>query len=364
MVPAEFVDNVIILRVSVNNSEPLKFIFDTGAGMSVLDSRKAKALHLNKAANLDANGVGGTVQGSLATGVSLSVSGVTVRNQKVAAIPLDFPCEAADIVGIIGYDFINEFVVEIDYEAKTLGLFDPARYSYRGRGDVVPLTMDGNTPHVRARLGVPGGRSIEGWLEVDTGSDGTLTLNSPYVKKHGLLETFKKRIDSTHRGVGGESESVDVRMGDLELGRFTIPTPLVSLSLDREGSMASADDAGPLGGEILRRFRIVIDYSRRRMTLEPNAHLSDPIETGMSGINFDNEDCRPYKVKKVDEKSPAAEAGIRAGDEVVAIDGRSFKEIPSFEMEKLLSRNGAEYELTINRAGKTQTVKIKLRRVL
>jgi predicted aspartyl protease len=139
-------DKIIVLRVRVNNSEPLKFLFDTGAGISVLDARQAVRLKLKKAGNLEASGVGGDVRGSLVKGISLSVAGIEVRYQPMAVLPLDFPCDPKDIAGIIGYDFIKEFVVEIDYEAKTLGLYDPATYQYAGHGDLIPLVIDQNTP--------------------------------------------------------------------------------------------------------------------------------------------------------------------------------------------------------------------------
>ena len=364
VVPFTFEYNLIVLQVRVNNSQPMKFLFDTGAGISVLNVSKARGLNLKKADSLKADGVGGSVEGYLAKGASLSVAGVTVYNQPMAILPFDFPCEAADVAGIIGYDFINSFVVEIDYGAKTLTLSDPLRYEYSGRGDLIPLTISGNTPRIRAQLTVPHGPTLDGLFELDTGSDGVLRINFPFVKKHGLLQSLPKQFDSAHRGVGGEIKTVDVRMHDFQLGRYVIPDLLVALSRDTEGSEPEDPNDGPLGNEILRRFRIVLDYSRRRMMLEPNQHLGDPIETGMSGIDFDQEECHPYKVTKVIEESPAAAAGIKAGDEIVALDGRPFKEIPSFEMEKLLSINGAEYSLTINRAGKELVVRIKLRRLL
>ena len=364
VVPFVFEDNSIVLQVRVNNSRPMKFFFDTGAGMSMMNVNAAAGLNLKKADSLNANGVGGTVQGYLARGATLSVAGVTVRNQPMAILPLEFPCEAKDVAGIIGYDFINSFVVEIDYEARTITLSDPSSSQYQGHADLIPLTLAGNTPRVRARISVPDGPGFEGWFEIDTGSDGVLSINSPFVKKNGLLELLKKQFDSSHRGLGGEAKTVDVRMGDFQLGRYVIPSPIVALSLDSEGSLASDANDGPLGNEILRRFRVVIDYSRRRMILEPNSHLADPIEAGMSGIDFDAEDCRPFKVTKVLEGSPAADAGIKAGDEIVTLDGRPFKDIPSFEMEKLLSKNGAEYSLTVRRDGKELVTRMKLRRLL
>jgi hypothetical protein len=364
VVPIDFEDNAIVLQVRVNNSRPMKFLFDTGAGMSMLNIEKAKGLHLKWADSLKANGVGGTIHGYLAKGASLSVAGVTVRNQPMAIVPLEFPCEASDVAGIIGYDFIKSFVVELDYEAKTLTLSDPSSFQYHGRGDVIPLTITGNTPRLRAQISLPDGPPLEGVFELDTGSDGTLHINSPFVKKNRLLESLKQQFDSSHQGLGGETKTVDVRTGDFQLGRFVIPRPIVSLSQDTEGSLSSDINDGPLGNEILRRFRIVLDYSRLRMILEPNNHFSDPIEAGMSGIDFDAEDCRPFKVVKVLENSPAAEAGIQAGDEIVALDGRPFKDIPSFEMERLLSRIGAEYSLAIRRSGQESVVKIRLRRLL
>ena len=364
VVPFVFEDNSIVLQVRVNNSRPMKFFFDTGAGMSVMNVQRAAGLNLKKADSLKANGVGGSVKGYLAKGATLSVAGVTVRNQPMAILPVEFPCEAQDVAGIIGYHFINSFVVEIDYEAKTITLSDPSSYQYQGRGDLIPLTLAGNTPRVRARISLPDGPGFEGLFEIDTGSDGVLSINSPFVKKYALLESLKKQFDSTHRGLGGETKTVDVRMGDFQLGRYVIPSLVVALSLDSEGSQASDTNDGPLGNEILRRFRMVIDYSRRRLMLEPNSHLSDPIEAGMSGIDFDTDDCRPFKVTNVLEGSPAAEAGIKAGDEIVALDGRPFKDIPSFEMEKLLSKNGAEYSLTFRRDGKELVAKMKLRRLL
>jgi hypothetical protein len=363
-IPFEFEFNQIVLRVRVNDSAPLRFLFDTGAGASVLSARRAATLNLQKVDSVTATGVGGDVEGSLANGVSLAVGGVTVLNQRLVVLPIDFPfCEARDIEGIIGYDFIKEFVVEINYDAHIISLFDPAAYQYHARGETLPLVIAG-TPRVRMSIALPGKAPIEGLFEIDTGSDGVLTINSPFVKRHELLNALSAQQSNRDRGLGGESKRIDARLGHMQLGRFKIAAPLVGFSIDTKGAMAEEDNDGPIGNEILRRFKITIDYSRQRMMLEPNRHLKDPFESDMSGISIDAEgkDCRVFKVEDVSEKSPAAQAGILAGDEIVAIDGKLANQFTSGRIENLLMQDGAKRTLTLRREGKVRVVVIKLRR--
>ena len=365
-IPFELIANVIMLKVRVNNSTPLRFIFDTGAGGSLVSARRAAGLNLKKIDTVKATGVGGNRDGYLAGGVSLSVPGVKVLNQRVAVMPLEFPfCEAKDLEGIIGYDFIKEFVVEINYDTLMISLHDPASYGYTGRGDVFPLIIKG-TPRVRARVAMPGKPSIEGLFEIDTGFDGVLTINSPFVKRRQLLRELTAQVANNDRGLGGESDRFDARLGYLQLGSFRFDKPIVGFSTagEGEGSMAVEDNDGPIGNEILRRFKVTIDYSRQRMMLEPNAHFSEPFESNMSGIEIESEgkDCRVFKVVGITEKSPAAEAGIVTGDEIVAIDGKPANQFTSAQIERLWILDGAERSLTLRRNGKEQVVKIKLRR--
>ena len=365
-IPFDFSDGALVVRVRVNNSQPLKFFFDTGAGISVVSPKQAARLHLRTADSLKVTGTGGTVNGTVAMGVSLRLPGVTVRNQNVAVFSLDdFPCEARDITGIIGYDFIKEFVVEIDYEASVIRLFEPRGYEYTGRGDLFPLTI-ARTPRVRAGVKVPGRASVEGLFEIDTGHEGTLVINSPFVNRHKLLDALNDQIPANGRGVGGVSTRAGARLESLQLGPYTIGSPVVALSLETEGALAATDNDGPIGNEILQRFKMTLDYSRRRMWLEPNAHLTDPFQSDMSGIEFDSagDNCRIFKVTDIAAKSPAAEAGIQPGDEIIAIDNRPAAQFTAAQIYQLFMVDGAEHSLALRRENQNLMVRIKLRRLL
>ena len=49
-----------------------------------------------------------------------------------------------DFDGIIGGEFISEFVVEIDYEARLLKLHDKSKFKYTGAGEIIPIQINEN----------------------------------------------------------------------------------------------------------------------------------------------------------------------------------------------------------------------------
>jgi predicted aspartyl protease len=276
-VPLEIDNNIILLRVRVNGSEPLRFIFDTGASHTVISSRRAAELGLKAEGRFSGNATGGAIRGSVVKGVSLGVKGAEVSNLLVASMPFETP-PGFDFDGIIGSDFIRQFVVEIDYQGKTMNLYDPRAFRYKGGGEALPLILTGSTPLVRAEVTLEGRAPFEARLEVDTGADGTFLFNSPFVKKRNLPAAFPKAAQESASGGGGEQRRLVGRAKAVKLGRVVLDNPPVGLSLDTEGSGASEANDGLVGGEVLRRFKVILDYSRGRMILEPNGSLKDPFE--------------------------------------------------------------------------------------
>ncbi|MBV9957021.1 MAG: aspartyl protease family protein [Acidobacteria bacterium] len=366
-IPFEFLGNIILVKARINDSAPLKFIFDTGAGITVINELRAKNLGLQPKSKVEVNGIGGSLNGVLLKEVALSLGGARVTSQVTAGLTFStFPCEMQDIDGVIGYDFIKEFVVELDYKAQTISLFDPQSYTYTGRGETIPLTIT-RTPRARASLTLAGQRSAEGLFEIDTGSDGTLSVNTPFVKRHALLKALNRRRESKSRGVGGKSANVQARVETFQLGSFVLKDPVVSFSVASKGAETKEDNDGPLGNEVLRRFKVTIDYTRQHMMLEPNESLSEPFEEEMSGIDFETggAGCKTITVESVTPNSPASEAGILTGDVIQAIDGRTVETFTTTELEEIFRREGVEHTLVLSR-GKQRMfqVKFKTRRLI
>lgn len=282
-IPLDIDNSIIRMHVSINHSKPLKFIFDTGASFSVISSQRATELGLKSQGEARGSATGGSIKGSYTTGVSLSVHGAEVFNQLVAWIPINTPPDF-EFDGVIGQNFIEQFVVEIDYDNKLMNLYDPRTYTYSGRGEVIPLMLaTGKTPLVSTKIILERRAPVEARMEVDTGADGTFVINSPLVKKRKLAEAISKMGQSNSNGAGGEQKLLYGRAKAVQLGRLIFDNPPVGLSQDTEGSGASEENDGLIGGEIFRRFKVILDYSRKRMILEPNKSFKEPYNVEMSG---------------------------------------------------------------------------------
>ncbi|MDT5294080.1 MAG: hypothetical protein QOJ76_960 [Acidobacteriota bacterium] len=368
-IPFELYADVIFLQARVNNSPPLWFLLDTGAGGTLINSSRTKGLGLKYLDAARMTGMGGSVKGDYLGGATFSLPGVEVFNRKIVSIPID-PLTSRvgrGVDGIIGYDFFKMFVVEIDYLNKTINLYDPRVYTYSGPGEVIPFTIRGGTPFTRITIGLAGHEPIQGEFELDTGADGALSINKPFAEAHRLLELLPRKSGTLMgAGAGGNSPYVSGRLASIQLGRFRFENPVVSFSQDTKGAGSSSASDGQLGTEVFRRFTVIFDYSRGRMMLEPNADFSAPFETDMSGLDLvaGGDDLRTFTVNDVEAGSPAAEAGLRAEDVLVAIDNRPAAGFNLDQITNMFCKEGKEYVLTIMRGRENLKVKLKLRRLI
>jgi predicted aspartyl protease len=369
-VPFDLFGNNILVRIRINGSRYVWFVFDSGASVNVINERAAKSLGLTTTGTSTLDALGGTARGSFVEGVTISISGVEVSNQRVVSVPLDALSEYSgrDVQGLIGNNFIQNFVVEIDYHNRTLTFHDPKTYNLSGAGDALELENRGGNPFVKAELSPDGRAKITDWFEIDTGSSGTFSVNRPFAEKQRLLELIPKTKmaeGAGGAGVGGETKSIETRVASVTLGRYKLDKPVISISQDAEGYGESAD-AGFIGTDLLRRFTVTLDYRARRMLLRPNADFGEPFEVNMSGLELVTkaDDFKVVKIKHVRAGSPAAQAGLREGDEVVAVDGRPASKYGLDMLAKMFRREGKEYGLTVRRGEQVLKVKIRLRRLV
>lgn len=371
VIPFEMVTRHILIRVKINNSGPLWFIFDTGDKVAIVDLGRAKSLGLSLQGEVNVGGAGaGTLKGSTVRDASLTVIGVEGNPQPVLlAIPLDGlePRFGHDIDGIIGADFIKQFVVEIDYPARVLRLHDKNKFVYSGSGEILPLTfIHGGHPIIDAEITVTGRPAVKGRFVLDFGSGASLALHRPFVEQQNLPAPSQKTIRLIGAGgAGGKIAGRSGRVAELRIGKFQIDNPLTLFSEDKGGAFATSEIQGNIGAMILSKFKALLDYGRDRIILEPNASLKDPIAPASSGLKLiaEGSDYRTFRVDELLEDSPATEAGLQKDDLILTIDGRSAAELTLTELVEQFER-AVPYKLTIRRGEQTLRVTLTPRKLV
>jgi C-terminal processing protease CtpA/Prc len=102
------------------------------------------------------------------------------------------------------------------------------------------------------------------------------------------------------------------------------------------------------------------------LILEPNEGFSAAFEWDMSGIllNTVGSDFSRYEISGVLERSPGAEAGIREGDTLIAIDGTPVVKLGLSKIEGLFKQEGREFRLEIQRNKQNFEIRLKTRRLV
>ena len=365
-VPFELNGNMIYLQVRVNDSRPLWFALDTGAYNSIINLPVAQALSLKTGGAGTATGAGGQVQTVSLRGLAFDISGAPLKDLNIAALPLAFIENSSGraMDGILGAEFFRRYVVEIDYEAKEISLYEPATFQYSGRGESLPLSFYDNHPYVSAKVELPGRPPIEGEFVIDAGSNIPLILLPSFIETHKLRESLPPTLKSYGRGVGGEVALPVGRASSLHLGGFRVERPVTAFP--PAGTFGREGKAGNIGSAVLRHFKVTFDYSRRRVILEPNRHFADPFEHDMSGLQLVTEGpaFAAFTVNRVLENSPAEEAGVRKGDEVVSFDGRPAAQLRLMSLREMLRQPAKTYTLRLRRGAETVSVELKTRRLI
>jgi Aspartyl protease len=290
-IPFRIFNNHIYLAVSVNNSKSLWFLLDTGAG-NIIDARQARTLGLKLNPGGQTTGVGeGTDEYFWTENVSFTLPGVTIARERFAVISFAALKECMDKTdvdlqgrvslraqargderqpfdGVLGKEFIRRFVVEIDYAAKLINLYDPPGYQYRGQGERIPLEVGQKHIYVRAPITASGHPPINGRFIIDSGSMTALMLNSPFVAQNNLLPPPNQTTPFSVCGIGGDSKTQLGNLAEISLGNIKLENPVAMFSQAVNGALADPEVSGSIGNAVLRRFKVVFDYSRRVMILD------------------------------------------------------------------------------------------------
>lgn len=313
-VPIEVLSSKVFLTVEVGG-KPRRFVFDTGSP-SMVSSELAEELQLKAVDKRQGRDSHGTVIETTVAQTDLSVGGTTFRHVPVYVAP--FPKTARCLFdGVLGSEVLPLCAWQLDLPDGVLRCgTDLTALDHVGAAHKQPL-YDFGYPHAPI-LDVRFARNAASKAMFDTGSPEYLAISPADLAGAERNDAVAKTIEgfgSLGSSLGGPAPKAKQRMvelrslslGPLKLGRIAAPVRESSPSL--------------IGAAVLDHFVVTLDMRDQAAYFAP--YRDGPFVREGYGLAMDLDDGQ--RVSLVWDDGPASEAGLRAGDRVISLNGEPVK---------------------------------------
>ena len=401
-----------MIPVEVNNMK-LSFILDTGVHKTILFSLSEKdnlGLKNVKKISLQGLGKGKAIDALISQKNKLKIGNLKSKNETIYVILKDqFELSGkmgTTIHGIIGYSLFKDVIAKINYKTKKIIFYNPKNFKSKKckRCEELPIKFYRNKPYVNVavQLDTVGNEMTPVKMLIDTGGSDAFWL---FEDSHEKIKTpIRHYNDILGEGLSGTIYGNRARIPKAKIGKFEIIQPTVSF-LDTISTLHARKFEtrnGSIGSNVLKRFKVWIDYPNKKLILKKCAALSGGFEYNMSGLDIvyngeelvkelDSEKVitysgqntslennnntitfsasyrfkfKPsYRIAKVLKNSPAAQAGIYPDDILLKINGIAVHELSIGELiNKFQEKNGKKIKLTIRRGEETLKFQFKLKK--
>jgi C-terminal processing protease CtpA/Prc len=112
----------------------------------------------------------------------------------------------------------------------------------------------------------------------------------------------------------------------LKLGTVEVPYPVIAIPRDPKVAPAQADIGGNVGYGVLRQFAITYDLPNDALYFERYLNFGTPDIADRGGLWLERS-AGGFAVVDVVAAGTAAQAGIKAGDVIVEVNGRAWSDV-------------------------------------
>jgi hypothetical protein len=202
----------------------------------------------------------------------MRVGDLVMRDVAVGLIPQQSHEKAGiKVVGLLGFDFLAELGVTIDYEHQRIVAIPGGEFlpPVDPRAILVDVRIGNGVPEATVSMN---GAVGERWI-IDTGGIGTFLIFNNFARRHSSA-IHDEGAGSRARvarlvGIGGEFAARPYQIAHLKLGAIDLHNA-VGYRVATSGNYDGATD-GLICNDFLRLFTIRLDYGGSRLYLTPNA---------------------------------------------------------------------------------------------
>jgi hypothetical protein len=367
-IPFRLVANKVMIAATINGTGPFWLGLDSGDpldGLFLFEDERVLGLKLPLSHQTKSIfGSGGHNESSdakMASGVDVSLGGLELPHI-AAYLWADTTGVPPDLDGVIGAELFDHYVIRIDADKHLMQLFDPSIWTPPTDARGVALEESHGFMFATASVTMEGQERQQVTVFIDLGQDTALKL---VAGGDSTLRLPSNTIESPlGRGASGIEYGKVGRAVRVELGHLAFENVIVGFPNSNHIIAGAQGLDGSIGFELLKRCNPTFDYVGKRLLLEPASGSTAPFEWQMCGIAFEWQANRGLRIVDIIANSPAAEAGIRVGDWLRAIDGVTVDSLGRNEISEALLTEGAERVLVLERDQQTIKVRVRLRRLI
>ena len=371
-IPIEIYNNLIVVPVVLNGALPLKFILDTGVRTAILTEKTfTDILNLSYSRKYSISGPGGEqiIDAYITNNVSLELPGVMGRGHALLVLGEDYlelrNYLGTDVHGILGYELFSRFIIEIDYDKKSLTLSMPTRFNKKRKYQSIPIKIEDTKPYVTTSVVLGDGTQISAKLLVDSGASHGLMLEPTSDPRITVPDSTVSSIIG--RGLGGEITGKVGRIGSLRLGSYEIEDVIANFpdpnSYFDSLKLGATQRNGAIGGEVLSRFTVIFNFPKEEMYIKKNSSFKKKFHYNLSGLTIKAKGSRlnVFEVTEVRQKSVADRAGVLAGDLIVSINGINTSTLELNTINGFFNNKpGKKINLVVDRKGQPLRLSFEL----
>ncbi|MFT3979125.1 MAG: aspartyl protease family protein [Ferruginibacter sp.] len=353
----QYSGGVMVIKAAFENiKDSLNFILDTGSGGISLDSSTCEAYGIDsRQTDTTITGIGGQRKVSFSFNKTLHFPGLDVQhlNFHINNYEILTSVYGEKIDGIIGYSFLNRYIVKINFDTYNVEVYEPFDITYPGEGTLLKPAMS-SIPIQFLRF--RDRKKMNHNFYFDTGAGLCFLLSEQYAQDSSVLLAKRKPLVTQAEGMLGRVQMRLTVVRELKLGPyqfFNVPTYLYK---DDYNVLRYPFAAGLFGNELLRRFNMILNYKKHEIHLSPNTHFTEPFDYSYTGLGMYFIDGE-ISVEDIAPGSPAEKAGFKLGDQIICVGNNCTKNIQAYKNILLVANQSIK--VTIKRKEKLLQLQLK-----